>query len=225
MKSLKSFLASFLLLSLSTAAPAQTEGPKAPEISFQQRSVTVDGITAQGQVVWYSVAREVAEDDVATLVRRSGVRSDEDGDGKVSWDLEGDVPLRSLWVAVDLATSRLAVAAPEGYPLRRVEWRGRGLGRDDARAADRVEDLRTYADVLLVRPGEGAWRLTAGDGSPQDDEGAADGKLAVALDRMRPVEGIAGEAAPPARFGVKDVVVLIDPNRMELVVETQEVKP
>ena len=186
--------------------------------------MTVDGITAQGQVVWYSVAREVAEDDVATLVRRSGVRMDDDGDGKVSWDLEGEVPTRSIWVAVDLATGRVAVATPEGYPLRRVGWRGRGLGRDNARA-DRVEDLRTYADVLLVRPGEGAWRLTAGDGSDQDDDGAADGKLAVALDRMRPVEGIAGagEAVPPARFGSKDVVVLIDPNRMELTVENQGV--
>lgn len=217
-------------LSISAAVFAQPAVPKPPEISFQPRSVVVDGITAQGQVVWYSVAREVAEDDVATLVRRSGVRADEDGDGKVSWDLEADVPLRSIWVAVDLATGRLAVATPEGYPLRRVGWRGRGLGRDDARA-DRVEDLRTYADVLLVRPGEGAWRLTAGDGSELDEDGAADGKLAVALDRMRPLEGVegsegtvkAGEAAPPSRFSPKDVVVLIDPNRMELTIETQGV--
>ena len=223
MKLLKPFLPSLVLpLFLSDAVLAQPAGPKAPEISFQQRSVTVDGITAQGQVVWYSVAREVAEDDVATLVRRSGVRTDDDGDGRVSWDMEGDVPARSIWVAVDLATGRLAVAAPEGYPLRRVGWRGRGLGRNNARA-DRVEDLRTYADVLLVRPGEGAWRLTAGDGSDQDDDGVADGKLAVALDRMRSVEGSAGEAAPPERFGPKDVVVLIDPNRMELTVEDQGV--
>lgn len=224
MNLLKSSLSSLVLsLSVSAAALGQPAGPQPPEISFRPGSVTVDGMAAQGQVVWYSVAREVAEDDVATLVRRSGVRVDDDGDGKVLWELEWEVPLRSIWVAVELATGRVAVATPEGYPLRRVGWRGRGLGRDNARA-DRVEDLRTYADVLLVRPGEGAWRLTAGDGSDQDDDGVADGKLAVALDRMRPVEGIA-EAAPPSRFGSKDVVVLIDPNRMEVVVETQEVKP
>lgn len=224
MKLLKSSLPSLFLLSLATAALAQPSGPAPPEISFQPGSVTVEGVTAQGQVVWYSVAREVAEDEVATIVRRSGVRVDEDGDGKVSWALEGEVPLRSIWVAVELATGRVAVATPEGYPLRRVGWRGRGLERDEALGADRVEDLRTYADVLLVRPGEGAWRLTVGDGSEQDDDGAADGKIAVALDRMRSVEGIA-EAVPPARFGPKDVVVLVDPNRMEVVIEAQEVKP
>jgi hypothetical protein len=189
-------------------------GPKAPEISFQARSVTVDGLSAKGQVVWYSVAREVAEDDVATIVRRSEVQTDEDGDGKVQLDLTQDVPLRSIWIAVDLATGRYAVAAPEGYPLRRAEWRGRGLGRGNSRA-DRVEDLRTYADVILVRPEKGAWRATVGDGGPLDDDGVADGKVAAALDHMKAVSG--GE--PPQRFEARDVVILIDPNRMEVVQE------
>jgi hypothetical protein len=54
MNLLKSFLSSLVLsLSVSAAALAQPAGPKAPEISFQAGSVTVDGITAQGQVVWY----------------------------------------------------------------------------------------------------------------------------------------------------------------------------
>ncbi len=213
---------SFFFLSVSVSAAALAQGVEpVPKISFQAHSVTVEGISSGGRVVWYSVAREVADDDVATIVRRSGVRMDEDGDGSVSWDLEGDVPLRSIWVAVDLATGRVAAAAPVGYPLRRVGWRGRGLGRDGGRAADRVEDVRTYADVLLVRPGEGAWRLTVGDGSDLDDDGAADGRLAVAIDRLRPVDGSAAEVAAPARFGPKDVVVLFDPNRMELTIDTQ----
>jgi hypothetical protein len=213
---LKQYAPIFLSLCTSVAALAQPATPQSPEITFQTRSVTVAGLTAKGQVVWYSVAREVAEDDVATIVRRSETQTDEDGDGKAVLDLTGDVPLRSIWVAVDLATGRYAVAAPEGYPLRQAAWRGRGLGRGNPRA-DRVEDLRTYADVLLVRPEKGAWRLTAGDGSAQDDDGAADGKIAVALDQMKPVT--AGGAEPPARFEARDVVILIDPNRLELVRE------
>lgn len=206
-----------ILLSLltSTAVLAQPAGPKTPEITFQPRSVTVDGLTAKGQVIWYSVAREVAEDDVATIVRRSEAQTDDDGDGKAQLDLSQDVPLRSIWVAVDLATGRYAVATPEGYPLRQAAWRGRGLGRGNSRA-DRVEDVRTYADVLLVRPEKGAWRLTVGDGSAQDDDGVADGKLAAALDQMKPV---AGTAEPPQRFEARDLVILIDPNRLELVQE------
>lgn len=207
-----------LCLSLGFAAPlslAAQPAPKAPEITFQPRSVRVDGISPKGNVVWFSVGREVADDDVATIVRRSEVQADEDGDGKVQLDLDHDVPLRSIWVAVDLASGEMAVATPEGYPLRRVAWRGRGLGRGNSRA-DRVEDDRTYADVFLVRPGQGAWRLTVGDGSDADDDGAPDGRLAAALDRMKP---IAAAPAPPARFAARDVIVLIDPNRMELTVE------
>jgi hypothetical protein len=210
-----------LSLSLSTVSLAQppTEPPtetKELAVTLQQRSVTVDGVTAGGQVVWFGMAREVAEDDVATLVRRAEVQMDDDGDGKIVWDLDREVPLRSIWVAVDFATGRAVAVSPEGYPLRRVSWRGRGLARGNSRS-DRVEDFRSYAEVLLVRPGEGAWRLTVGDGSEQDDDGAPDGKLAAALDRMRPLPGITGGTAePPNRFGPKDVVVLIDPNQMEL---------
>ena len=55
-----------------------------------------------------------------------------------------------------------------------------------------------------------------GDGSAQDDDGGADGKVAAALDRMK---AVAGAAEPPQRFEARDLVVLIDPNRMELVEE------
>lgn len=205
------------ILSLPTAVLAQ---PPALAITLQERTVTVEGLTARGQIVWFSMAREVSEDDVATLVRRAEVQADEDGDGRVVWDLGQEVPTRSIWVAVDLATGRAEAVSPSGYPLRKVAWRGRGLVRGTA-GADRVEDVRTYAEILRVRPGQGAWRLTVGDGSEQDDDGAPDGKVAVALDKMRPMPGItgtAGEAAPPERFGSGDIVVLIDPNRMELTI-------
>jgi hypothetical protein len=210
----KLFKTLLLSLFLPAAALAQTpSGTPAPEISFQKSSVTV-AVAAGAQVVLFGVAREVAEDDVATVVRRSQVLTDDDGDGKVQWDLGLDVPFRSVWVAVDLATGQVATAAPAGYPLRRVDWRGAGIVRSQSRA-DRVEDARTFAEVLLVRPGQGAWRLTVVDGSAADDDGAPDGKLAAALDRMIP---LAGTAEPPSRFDPRDVVVLVDPNRLELTV-------
>jgi len=208
-------LSTCLLLSLPLSAAALAQAPQAPEITFQQRSVTVAGISAKGQAIGFSVAREIAEDDVATVVRRAQALTDDDGDGKVEWDLDRDVPARSIWVAVDLATGEVAAAAPEGYPLRRVSWRGVGIARGNPRA-DRVEDARAFAEVLLVRPGQGAWRLTVGDGSDLDDDGKPDGKLAAALDRMEPLAGTS--APPPSRFDPRDVVVLIDPNRMELTV-------
>ncbi len=212
MPAVKLCLLALLLPALAFAQ--QPSGAPAPAITFQKSSVTVAGITPKGQAVLFGVAREIAADDVATLVRRSQVLTDDDGDGAVSLDLGEDVPFRSLWVAVDLATGQVTAAAPAGYPLRLVSWRGVGIVRSSARA-DRVEDARTFAEVLLVRPGVGAWQLTVGDGSSNDDDGAADGQIAAALDRMTPV---AGTTPPPSRFDPKDVVVLMDPNRMELTV-------
>ncbi len=176
------------------------------------------GITPKGQALGFSVARELADDDVATVVRRTQVLADEDGDGKVEWDLE---PRRA--VALDLGGGRPRRPArwppprPEGYPLRLVSWRGGGLGRGGV-GADQVRDARSFVEVLLVRPGQGAWQLTVADGSAQDADGRADGKLAAALDRLEPVPGLPGITGPPSRFDPSDVVVVIDPNRMELIV-------
>ena len=212
MKFFKPYLLSLVLPALAFAQPPSS--PRGPAIAFDKSSVSVSGISLKGQAVLFSVAREISEDDVATVVRRSQVLPDDDGDGVVKLDLGRDVPFRSVWVAVDLATGQVAAAAPEGYPLRLVNWRGVGIVRGNAHA-DRVEDARTFAEVLLVRPGTGAWELTVGDGSAGDDDGAADGKLAAALDRMTPV---AGTDPPPARCDPRDVVVLIDPNRLELTI-------
>jgi hypothetical protein len=213
----KSFLPSLLPGFLLVAAGSAQTPPPTPAITLQPRSITVEGITPKGQALGFSVARELAEDDVATVVRRTQVLADDDGDGKVTWDLGRDVPLRSIWVAVDLATGQVAAASPEGYPLRRVSWRSGGLGRGGM-AADQVGDARSFVEVLLVRPGQGAWQLTVGDGSAQDADGRADGKLAAALDRLEPVPGLPGITGPPSRFDPSDVVVVLDPNRMELIV-------
>ena len=66
----------------------------------------------------------------------------------------------------------------------------------------------------MVRPGEGAWAATVGDGGEGDDDGAYDDRLRASLAGMRGV----GEkpAEPPQRFNPRDLVVVIDPNRMEV---------
>jgi hypothetical protein len=216
MNSFKPYLLPILFLALAVSAVAQQPpAPPAPVITFEKNAVVVSGVTAKGQLVLFGVARELAEDDVATVVRRSQVLTDDDSDGRVRLDLGKDVPFRSVWVAVDLATGQWTTAAPEGYPLRLVGWQGSGIERRATAPSDRVEDARTFAEILLVRPGLGAWQLTVEDGSGSDDDGAADGKIAASLDRLIPV---AGTVAPPARFDPTDVVVLIDPNRMELTV-------
>jgi len=125
-----------------------------------------------------------------------------------------------MWVAVDLATGDFDAGAPSDFRLHRGNWRGRGIDhRRDGR--DQIEDARPFAEVLVVRPGVGAWTLRLGDGSPADADGAADGRLAAAFDSLEP---LAGSPPPPARFAPGDTILLFDPNEMEMVLVKAPVK-
>jgi hypothetical protein len=183
-----------------------------PVLSFSPEAVTASGMTPGGKVIWFSVAREIAERS-ATIVRREWIADDEDKDGAVRFELGRPVPFQSIWTVVDLTTGAAAVAVPEGYPLRRIDLPGRGTGHASGKP-DWVEDDRGYVEVLLVRPGQGAWGATVGDGGEADDDGAYDGRLMAPLDQMRGVG--ASPAAVPERFSPRDVMVVIDPNRMEV---------
>jgi hypothetical protein len=73
--------------------------------------------------------------------------------------------------------------------------------------------------ALLLGPtlsaaAQGAWAATVGDGGESDDDGAYDGRLRASLAGMRGVGDKPAE--PPQRFNPRDLVVVIDPNRMEV---------
>ena len=139
------------------AAPLFAAPP--PEISFEPEAVVAQGITAGGEAVWFSVAREVSRRSI-NVVPRHSVARDEDGDGAVRLELGQEVPLRSIWFAVDLTTGDAAMAVPEGFPLLEMDLPANAIPA----ALDRLELQRRFAYLLLVRPGVGAWHLRVGDG-------------------------------------------------------------
>lgn len=102
---MKAFAAGIMLLVVPLSAAAL------PEISFEPSAVVARGITPKGQAVWFSVAREISRRSI-DVVPRHAVTADEDADGAVRLELGQEVPLRSVWFAVDLATGETAVAAP-----------------------------------------------------------------------------------------------------------------
>jgi hypothetical protein len=202
----------FAFLGALLLGPTLSAAVVSPAIAFSPQRVTASGLTPGGQVVWFGVAREISQ-RVATIVRRTEI-AEADKDGAAVLELEKAVPFQSIWVAVDLATGLVTVAGPEGFPLRQPALPVDAVGRGGGGQPDWVEDVRGYVEVLVVRPGEGAWAATVGDGGENDDDGAYDGRLRASLAGMRGV----GEkpAEPPQRFNLRDVVVVIDPNRMEV---------
>jgi hypothetical protein len=197
-------------LALMMARAGDAAGPL--RLTASPDAMVASGVTVKGKVVFLGITREIAPDDVAEIRRRLEVIADEDSDGQATYKLDQPIDQRSMWVAVDVTSGDFDTAAPEGFRLRKVNWRGRGItNRPDGR--DSVEDARAFAEVLVVRPGTGAWILRLGDGGPDDADGSPDGRLEAALDRMSP---LAGSPEPPQRFQRDDVVVLMDPNSMEM---------
>lgn len=179
-----------------------------PVVSFESAAVVGRGLTPKGQAVWFSVAREISR-RATTVVPRIEIQSDDDGDGVVRLAVEQEVPLRSIWFAVDLATGETAVATPEGFPKLERELPGRAIPA----ALNRLDLERRFAYLLLVRPGIGAWTLRVGDGGESDEDGEPDGTLRAALADLAAVGD--GSLPPPERFSPKDILLIIDPDRME----------
>lgn len=202
-----SCLALLILLGGSRALPAQTP-PPGPVIQLTESSVTASGVTGGAAVAWFSVAR-VIEDLAVRVIARSEVVTDADGDGVVELPLEGPLPLKSVWVAVDLQSGGVAAAAPEGSPLEEGDIFQKGENGE-------LLIVRSLVHLFRARTGEegtGAWEMRAGDGGPRDEDGEGDGQLQAALGQLRNARG---SAAPlPATVNGTDVLVVIDPSRLD----------
>jgi hypothetical protein len=195
-----------LVALLCGGSPLAAQVPGAPVVMLSATSVSASGVTAGGAVAWFSVAR-VIEDLAVRVVSRSEIVVDADGDGIVELDLAGPLPLKSVWVVVDLASGLYTAAAPEGSPL--VE--GNILGKVEN---GELAVSRPLVHLFRARTGEegvGAWALRAGDGGESDDDGLGDGLLHAGLSRFTDGAGVAA----PAEVTGSDLLVVIDPSRLD----------
>ncbi len=200
---------------------AQAEASAAPVIAFEQAAVVVSGLAPGAEVAWLSLASEPRRYYVRDT-RREGIERDDDGDGTVVIALDGEVPPRSVWGVVDLASGLFEWSAPVGFELQKLAAAGEGAGRDGLGRLNRLIARRVGIEALWARPGtgpgvpgavRGAWALTVFDGSPGDRDGAPDGGVAAALDEARPF----GESPPPPEQLLPgDVVLVIDPRTYQV---------
>lgn len=202
-------LAAWLVLLILTASPLAA----APfRVTLESDAVVISGLTAKGKAALLGVTREIGEDDYPTARRHLEVLTDDDGDGVVRYPVEGGVPLRSVFAAVDLASGDFETVSPEALGLRRVNWRGRGPGRRPD-GKDSVADRRRILELLVVRPNVGVWAARLKDGDGSDGDGVIDGRVEGLLESLSPL-GAGPEA--PAVFQRDDVVLALDPTVLEI---------
>ncbi|HXO21359.1 MAG TPA: hypothetical protein VOA87_15715 [Thermoanaerobaculia bacterium] len=213
----------FLAIGVNGAGTAQAP-PPAPVlgVTFQDQTAIAQGMTPGGSVVWFSVSNEVA-DYQSTIVRRQAVVA-ADATGQAIFQLDRSFVRQSIWVAVDLATGRYATASP--FPSRflpAISVLPPGALRSRASSLpDQLTDVADYTELLLVRPGSGAWGGTAGRGGVNDESSPEDSGLEVSLDRLAALT-----ASTPAlsKAAVHDLLFVVHPLAMELAVTRVEVLP
>ncbi len=181
-----------------------------PELQIGDGQVVATGLTPGGRVAWFAFARE-RTDWISQVFRWENLAADVDGAGRAVLDLGRSTPVKAIFVAVDVSTGAYAASSPSDYPwATEVPFPTGGLSFASDQAS--VIALRAPQDeleVLVVRPGVGAWRSTVRhDDAPLDATPGVD----VNVSNLTPW-GAAPSSPGSLRQG--DVVVAIDPIHMQ----------
>jgi hypothetical protein len=215
------FVASHLYAQPAVQRGSNVGSLKAPApvtMDLTASTVTVHGVTPHGTAVIFAVVRLPQQHWIA-YARREYIQTDDDGDGTVQVQNVYVAP-QSIWCAIDLTTGASVVATPTGYELRRIDLPGNGVKRGIGGQLDRIEAAHAFLEGVVVRPGEGAWAFTAGDGGLHDADGQVNGRVEVDPALMRP---IGASPAAPTHLLPHDTLILIDPFTMQLF--STEVQP
>lgn len=206
--------ASLAVLILILGSPMASGGDAgALRALLSSEQITFTGVTPGGDVVLLGLA-VFTESGVPTRIHVAEMLSDTPGAGAVTYKPGGGVPFRSLWFAADLASGSVGFATPQGFEPDHREIAPASIKKDADGLIAALEMERLTVEMLLIRPKEGAWLLRAREGSPSDGDRARDGRLTLLFDQAEPLGARKDKA--PRRLKAGDVVVVLDPGRLEL---------
>jgi hypothetical protein len=180
-------------------------------LTFEDTAVVASGIAPGGQAVWFGIAYDFQRVR-PELLRWERVDSDADGDGRVTLQVGRPIPVRSLWIAVDLTTGDYAIATPNPASKHERPQDARALVNGAKGTPQFFREQRAYLDVLLVRPGVGCWTVSLGDGGVTDSDGRPDGFVKADFSRMVP---LGTSPASPEDGKGKDLVFAVDPETLQ----------
>lgn len=192
----------------------QPNATSTPTIALSGNSVRVDGVTPGGQTILFSASLRSSDGVIVqSCIARSLWDDDRDGSSLYSGRT---IPLRSVWLAVDVETGRYTVATPTGFDLTPLPISSTAFRRDLDGIAGVYDLQELAAEVLVVRPGAGAWRLRAFEGGSGDADHLRNGRMSLPVESTTPVPGTT--ASPPRHLRKGDIIAIIEPNRLELFV-------
>jgi hypothetical protein len=183
-------------------------------ITVAQRAITVSGLSPGSTAVFFGVAQAPIPGAYMKHVQRWAVTVEDTGhNGTVTFDLQQDVPLASVWAVVDLRNAHYATVSGPGIRLREITI-DNPLRKGQSSSVDRFAFDHGYLDLLYVHPGLGSWTWSAVGGGTADNGGPNNATI-VALAAGRPV-GQSG--SKPAGFLPGGILVAVDFIHLEIAV-------
>ncbi|HSY47189.1 MAG TPA: hypothetical protein VLC46_00090 [Thermoanaerobaculia bacterium] len=212
-RSIPIFAAALAVATLAISVP-MLAGPLG--LTFGDRSVTVNGSTPGGDVVLFAIAKEPSNSSVPIPMKiaHAVVLHDDQRNGSVVFERQRAIPLIAVWVAVDLASGQWAASGSPGFEPQTIPSEPFAK-QDDAGKLRKLSALVPEMDVLLVRPGVGAWRVYAAKTSRIDENGRASRPLQIDVGEMIPLSG-----SLPQLDSIHqgDILALIEPQSMHFAV-------
>lgn len=199
-------LAAFVFIVILTVPSA------AMTLSVDAEGVTVSALPAGAQVILFGAGREPGRHQ-STVRHWTEVLRDDDRDGVVRFS--SAVTHKSIWIAVDLESGEFVANTGPGYPRREVTH-GFSVKRNNVGQLSKLENARGIAELLIVRPRQGAWRLSAEKNSRVDEGRDSPSAMRLDASSFQPVNGVASTDLKHLKRG--DVLAMIDPRVMEFYV-------
>lgn len=182
-----------------------------PSLVAEDTVVAASDLTPNGRIVWFGLVRDL--DGWVPRFNHFLREATSDAAGRAELELPPSELASAVWAVVDVASGNFAAARPDeaetvAMPLPADSWQAGG------EESDRLVAARRRLDLLLVRPGGGAWGAAVGDGGPLDLDQQSDGVLTAAVDSLEAISPETAEA--PARGAAGDLLLAIDPDTFEL---------
>jgi hypothetical protein len=213
LRSLLWFLLVVMCLPLPATAGIETEAKDtlAPlSMKVKDDELLVTGGHPNGKILIVGYARTSARYKVNFRRHRAYLTADDKGAASLKLD-GGIVPL-STWVGVDVQSGRYGVIIADESPGRQRSLPPGALKKSNGKFS-RLEAALPMAYVVAVRPGEGAWDASAGDGGPHDRGNGLDGRTELAVEDF---QSVYEERPSPGEFRKGDLLLVFSPEQVTI---------
>jgi len=183
-------------------------------ISLAGQSVVVSGTSPGSEVLVFGAFQETVGYTPA-LGTYQKFLTDADRDGVVTADFGRPLPHRSVWIAIDTRNGDYAFAAPSGYRFQLHDLPASAIVKSKS-GDDALSLAFGSAEILVLRPGGGAWRSAVERGGGNDEGDADHKKLLISVSRLK---SLRSKGTGPASLLPGDRIIAVNPFTLETLIQ------